>query len=145
MSSFHLYISYHLTLWVACVPLESPLAYNMYLFSLRIAKYISINIFLNIVSFVWSGQTGLVGVLNEMLCLSSFTVLHNMYVLLFLRSIKHNGRTHNFKLLQNIFLNILMGIYQMPLLHIRFLNRIYRALNERKLYLDVVLYGHVHD
>ncbi len=28
MSSFHLYISFHVTLWVACVPLESPLAYK---------------------------------------------------------------------------------------------------------------------
>ncbi len=27
MLSFHLYISFHLTLWVACLPLESPLAY----------------------------------------------------------------------------------------------------------------------
>ncbi len=44
MSSFHLYISFHLTLWVACVPLESPLAYNMYLFNLRFANHIVIKI-----------------------------------------------------------------------------------------------------
>ncbi len=28
MSSFRLYISFHLTLWVACMPLETPLAYS---------------------------------------------------------------------------------------------------------------------
>ncbi len=42
MSSFHLYISFHLTLWVACVPLESPSGYNMYLFNLHIANHILI-------------------------------------------------------------------------------------------------------
>ncbi len=31
--SFHLYISFNLTLWVACIHLESPLTYNMYLFN----------------------------------------------------------------------------------------------------------------
>ncbi len=46
MSSFHLYILFHLTLWVVCVPLESPLAYNMYLFNLRIANHILIKIHL---------------------------------------------------------------------------------------------------
>ncbi len=45
MSSFHLHISFHLTLWVACVPLESPSAYNMYLFNLQIANHILIKIF----------------------------------------------------------------------------------------------------
>ncbi len=44
MSSFHLYISFHFTLWVVCVLLESPLAYNMYLFNLRIAHHILIKI-----------------------------------------------------------------------------------------------------
>ncbi len=42
MSPFHLYISFRLTLWVAWVPLESPLAYNIYLFNLRIANHILI-------------------------------------------------------------------------------------------------------
>ncbi len=41
-TAFHLYISFHLTLWVACMPLESPSAYNMYLFNLRIANHILI-------------------------------------------------------------------------------------------------------
>ncbi len=45
MSSFHLYISFHLTLCVTCVPLESPLAYDMYLFNLRTANHILIKIF----------------------------------------------------------------------------------------------------
>ncbi len=45
MSSFHLYISFHLTLWVACMPLESPLEYNMYLFNLQIANHMLIKIF----------------------------------------------------------------------------------------------------
>ncbi len=48
MSSFHLYISFHLTLWVACVPLESPSAYNiMYLFNLWIANHVLIKTFKN--------------------------------------------------------------------------------------------------
>ncbi len=38
MSSFH----FILTPWVACVPLESPLAYNMYLFNLWIVNHILI-------------------------------------------------------------------------------------------------------
>ncbi len=45
MSSFHLYISCHLTLLVSCVPLEIPLAYNMYLFNLRIVNYINKDFF----------------------------------------------------------------------------------------------------
>ncbi len=44
MSSFHLYILFHLTLWVASVPLENPLEYNMYLFILKIANHILIKI-----------------------------------------------------------------------------------------------------
>ncbi len=38
MSSFYLYITFHLTFWVACVPLENHLAYIMYLFNLWISK-----------------------------------------------------------------------------------------------------------
>ncbi len=45
MSSFYLYISFRLTLWVASVPLESRLAYTMYLHKLRIANHILIKIF----------------------------------------------------------------------------------------------------
>ncbi len=36
----------NLTLWVACVPLEIPLAYDMYLFNLWIANHTLIKIFL---------------------------------------------------------------------------------------------------
>ncbi len=40
--SCHLFIcTFHLTLWVACVPLESPSAYNMYLSNLRIVNHIN--------------------------------------------------------------------------------------------------------
>ncbi len=48
MSSFHSYISFHLTLWVACVPLESLISYNMYLFNLRIANHKLIKILIKI-------------------------------------------------------------------------------------------------
>ncbi len=44
LSCFYLYISFHLILWVACVPLESTLAYNIYLFNLRNANHILIKI-----------------------------------------------------------------------------------------------------
>ncbi len=42
--SCHLYItmitiSFNLTLWVACMPLESYSAYNMYLFNLQMANH----------------------------------------------------------------------------------------------------------
>ncbi len=40
ISYYLLIYTFHLTLWVACIPLESPLAYNMYLFYHRIANYI---------------------------------------------------------------------------------------------------------
>ncbi len=54
MSSFNLYISFHLTLWVACVPLESPSAYNIYLFNLRIANHILIiKRFFKLSCFTW--------------------------------------------------------------------------------------------
>ncbi len=43
MLSFHLYISFHFTLWGACVPLENPLAHNMDLFN-QIANHILIKI-----------------------------------------------------------------------------------------------------
>ncbi len=35
-----------MTLWVFCVPLKSPLAYNMYLFNVRMANHILIKILL---------------------------------------------------------------------------------------------------
>ncbi len=44
LSYFHLYISFRLTLWVACVPLESSLAYNMYLSNLQIEIHMLIKI-----------------------------------------------------------------------------------------------------
>ncbi len=66
MSSFHLYISFHWTLCVACVPLESPLAYNMYVFNLRIANHILIKLF-----FYVTGTISLLGrrVTNVYQCL----------------------------------------------------------------------------
>ncbi len=44
MSSFHLYISFHLTLWMACVPFENTSTYNMYLFNLWIPNHTLIKI-----------------------------------------------------------------------------------------------------
>ncbi len=51
--SCHLFIcTFHVTLWVACVPLEDPLAYNMYLFNLRIANHILIKILIKILQSI---------------------------------------------------------------------------------------------
>ncbi len=44
MLSFDFYILLHLTLWVACMHLESPLVYNMYVFNLWIANRILIKV-----------------------------------------------------------------------------------------------------
>ncbi len=49
--SCHLFIctfNFHLTLWVACLPLESPSACNMYLFNLWIANHLLIKILIKI-------------------------------------------------------------------------------------------------
>ncbi len=68
----------------------------------------------------------------------SYYMCFCLYTITF-RSVKHNGRTHTFELLQYIFLSsntILIGIYQTLLLQLRF--DMYSILTEKNLYLNVV-------